>query len=108
MSFETAAQPTTKPLMPVAPAPPIASPNYAFLVHSQNTLSNTLPPDVDNEQVARQKRRRTSPEDQVILESEFEKNDKPDKAARRVLASKVKGMGEKEVQVSATTKTCNT
>ena len=44
------------------------SPNYAFLVHSQTTLRHTLPPDVDNESVARQKRRRTSPEDQAILE----------------------------------------
>lgn len=74
--------------------------NYAFLVHSQNTLKNTLPPNVDNESMARQKRRRTSPEDQAILEDEFARDSKPDKTARKAIAGRVKGMGEKEVQVS--------
>lgn len=33
--------------------------NYAFLVHSQKTLTQNLPPRVDNKLLARQKRRRT-------------------------------------------------
>jgi len=33
--------------------------SYAFLVHSANTLTNNLPPDVDDKPLARQKRRRT-------------------------------------------------
>ncbi|GMG09736.1 unnamed protein product [Aspergillus oryzae] len=36
--------------------------NYAFLVHSQKTLTQNLPPRVDNKLLARQKRRRTSDE----------------------------------------------
>lgn len=32
---------------------------FAFLVHSQDTLNNNLPPSVDNQPLARQKRRRT-------------------------------------------------
>ena len=33
--------------------------NYAFLVHSQESLNHNLPPEVDNPPLARQKRRRT-------------------------------------------------
>lgn len=33
--------------------------SFAFLVHSQDTLNNNLPPNVDNQPLARQKRRRT-------------------------------------------------
>jgi hypothetical protein len=33
--------------------------HYAFLVHSQKTLTQNLPPRVDNKLLARQKRRRT-------------------------------------------------
>ncbi|KAB8338915.1 hypothetical protein FH972_021855 [Carpinus fangiana] len=33
--------------------------SYAFLVHSQDTLPNNLPPSVDNKPLARQRRRRT-------------------------------------------------
>ena len=40
-----------------------------------------------------------SPEDQAILESEFQKNPKPAKAARMAIVERV-NMGEKEVQVS--------
>ncbi|KAK5290094.1 Homeobox protein yox1 [Cryomyces antarcticus] len=42
---------------PTTSSPTEAS--YAFLVHSQETLPNNLPPDVDNKPLARQKRRRT-------------------------------------------------
>jgi hypothetical protein len=33
--------------------------NIAFLVHSPHTVTEKLPPDVDNKSYARQKRRRT-------------------------------------------------
>ena len=95
--------------------------SYAFLVHSQNTLNNHLPPAIDNQPLARQRRRRTrysrsfasadseligslySPEDHAILEAEYAKNPKPDKAARIAIVNYV-ALGEKEVQVSATVK----
>lgn len=45
------------------PSPPAAQVSdalsYAFLVHSQKTLTQNLPPRVDNKLLARQKRRRT-------------------------------------------------
>ncbi|KAL8704992.1 MAG: hypothetical protein Q9201_001889 [Fulgogasparrea decipioides] len=47
---------------------------------------------------ARQKRRRTSPEDQTTLEAAFKDNPKPDKAARAELASKV-SLSEKEISI---------
>ncbi|EED22436.1 homeobox transcription factor, putative [Talaromyces stipitatus ATCC 10500] len=72
--------------------------HYAFLVHSQKTLTQNLPPRVDNKLLARQKRRRTSPEDHAILEAEYKKNPKPDKAARASIVSRV-SLGEKEVQI---------
>lgn len=34
--------------------------DFAFLVHSPETVANRMPPDVDNKPLARQKRRRTS------------------------------------------------
>ena len=40
-----------------------------------------------------------SPQDQVILEAEYGRNPKPDKAARMEIVSRV-ALGEKEVQVS--------
>ncbi|RAL15346.1 homeobox domain-containing protein [Aspergillus homomorphus CBS 101889] len=72
--------------------------NYAFLVHSQKTLTQNLPPRVDNKLLARQKRRRTSPEDHAILEAEYQRNPKPDKTARASIVSRV-SLGEKEVQI---------
>ena len=33
--------------------------SFAFLVHSQDTLDKNLPPNIDNQPLARQKRRRT-------------------------------------------------
>ncbi|KAJ5601724.1 hypothetical protein N7510_011258 [Penicillium lagena] len=72
--------------------------NYAFLVHSQKTLTQNLPPRVDNKLLARQKRRRTSPEDHAVLEAEYQKNPKPDKVARASIVSRV-SLGEKEVQI---------
>ncbi|EEA26588.1 Homeobox protein yox1 [Talaromyces marneffei ATCC 18224] len=72
--------------------------HYAFLVHSQKTLTQNLPPRVDNKLLARQKRRRTSPEDHAVLEAEYRKNPKPDKVARASIVSQV-SLGEKEVQI---------
>lgn len=40
-----------------------------------------------------------SPEDQAILEAEYQRNSKPDKAARMSIVNRV-ALGEKEVQVS--------
>jgi hypothetical protein len=44
---------------PTVQTPESATLNYAFLVHSQKTLTQNLPPRVDNKLLARQKRRRT-------------------------------------------------
>ncbi|KAF2203218.1 hypothetical protein GQ43DRAFT_438989 [Delitschia confertaspora ATCC 74209] len=76
----------------------VASTALAFLVHSPTTVEHNLPPDVDNKPLARQKRRRTSKEDEEILKAEYLRNPKPDKAARMEIVSKV-ALGEKEVQV---------
>ena len=92
---------------------------FAFLVHSQDSVSQNTPPDIDDQRLTRQRRRRTrynqhnirhedclftnclrSPEDHAVLEAEYKKNPKPDKAARVAIVSRV-ALGEKEVQVSA-------
>lgn len=44
---------------PSLPATDSNALSYAFLVHSQKTLTQNLPPRVDNKLLARQKRRRT-------------------------------------------------
>jgi hypothetical protein len=44
---------------PAARSSPTAPTALAFLVHSPTTVANSLPPDVDNKPLARQKRRRT-------------------------------------------------
>ncbi|KAK5170443.1 Homeobox protein yox1 [Saxophila tyrrhenica] len=77
---------------------PRSSQIYAFLNHSTETVSDNLPPNVDDKPLARQRRRRTSPEDQAILEAAYAHNSKPDKAARIQLAQQV-ALGEKEVQI---------
>ncbi|KAJ5887885.1 hypothetical protein N7495_007926 [Penicillium taxi] len=83
---------------PSLPATDSNSLTYAFLVHSQKTLTQDLPPRIDNKLLARQKRRRTSPEDHAILEAEYQMNTKPDKAARTSIVNRV-SLGEKEVQI---------
>ncbi|KAH7385927.1 hypothetical protein BKA66DRAFT_415568 [Pyrenochaeta sp. MPI-SDFR-AT-0127] len=70
----------------------------AFLVHSPETVANHMPPEVDNKALARQKRRRTSKEDEDVLKAEYLKNQKPDKAARLEIVRRV-ALGEKEVQI---------
>ncbi|EME48728.1 hypothetical protein DOTSEDRAFT_142040 [Dothistroma septosporum NZE10] len=72
---------------------------YSFLNHSADTVHNNLPPNVDDRPSARQKRRRTSPEDQGVLEAAYKRDPKPDKAARLELVKGVQ-LGEKEVQAS--------
>ncbi|KAF2628445.1 hypothetical protein BU25DRAFT_410004 [Macroventuria anomochaeta] len=79
-------------------SPPTVTTDFAFLVHSPETVANKMPPDVDNKPLARQKRRRTSKEDEDILKAEYLINSKPDKAARLEIVSKV-ALGEKEVQI---------
>ena len=91
--------------------------SYAFLVHSQDSVSHNTLPDIEDQHLFRQKRRRTrycssnikkkclftdpfcSPEDHAILEAEYQRNSKPDKAARADIVNRV-SLGEKEVQVS--------
>ncbi|KAJ5174490.1 uncharacterized protein N7482_000367 [Penicillium canariense] len=83
---------------PSLPATDSSALTYAFLVHSQKTLTQNLPPRVDNKLLARQKRRRTSPEDHAILEAQYQINPKPDKLARTHIVNRV-SLGEKEVQI---------
>lgn len=73
--------------------------SYAFITHSQEGLRENKPPMIDNAGLARRRRRRTSQHDQAILEEEYRKCDRPDKARRREIAAMVE-MGDKEVQVS--------
>ncbi|KAL9128999.1 MAG: hypothetical protein Q9217_002433 [Psora testacea] len=72
--------------------------NFAFLVNTQRSLGQNAAPSIDNQRLARQKRKRTSPEDHAILEAEYERNPKPDKTARQELVKRV-ALGEKEVQI---------
>ncbi|KLJ05590.1 hypothetical protein EMPG_10923 [Blastomyces silverae] len=94
------AQPSPAGVNPsaVPPAGDATNNNYAFLVHSQKSLTQNLPPKVDNKALARQKRRRTSPDDQKILEAEYQRNPKPDRATRAEIVNRVT-LGEKEVQI---------
>ena len=47
------------------------------------------------------RKQRHSPEDQAVLEAEYRRNPKPDKAARLEIAKRV-ALGEREVQVCST------
>ncbi|KAK2879985.1 hypothetical protein FQN49_000678 [Arthroderma sp. PD_2] len=75
-----------------------ASSSYSFLIHSNKTLTQDLPPKVDSKVYIRQRRRRTSPEDHAVLEAEYQLNPKPDKATRASIVSRV-SLGDKEVQI---------
>ncbi|KAF2774127.1 FAD/NAD(P)-binding domain-containing protein [Teratosphaeria nubilosa] len=88
----------TSPVHPHSGESPESQHSFAFLNHSSSTLPNNLPPDVDDKPLARQKRKRTSPEDQAILEAAYKRDPKPDKAARLELVQQVQ-LGEKEVQI---------
>ena len=94
-----------------------SSGNFAFFVHSQESLRDNSSPSSGSQSQPRAKRKRTrqvinapafyvadsnrvcSPEDHAILEAEYQRNPKPDKSARSAIVARV-ALGEKEVQVS--------
>lgn len=71
--------------------------DYAFISHSPSTYPQAEP-NIDNAQLARRKRRRTSAMELSILEDEFSKNPKPNKEQREEVSKRV-GMTEKAVQI---------
>lgn len=73
------------------------SSGFAFISHSPTTYP-ALEPSIDNAQLARRKRRRTSALELSILENEFSKNSKPTKEQRNDICKRV-GMTEKAVQI---------
>ncbi|KAL6715647.1 Homeobox protein yox1 [Lecanora helva] len=75
---------------------------HAFIVHRRDCFNGQVLPDIDKAQIVRQKRRRTSPQDQAVLEAEFERDPKPDKSARLSIVNRV-ALGEKEVQLCSNT-----
>ncbi|KAK6339157.1 hypothetical protein TWF718_008580 [Orbilia javanica] len=81
----------------VSPAA-VTAQTFAFITHSPATLPNNLPPDVDDASLARRRRRRTSHKDQIVLEEEFAKCDRPDKHKRKEIAARV-GLEDKQVQI---------
>lgn len=70
---------------------------FAFISHSPTTFPS-LQPEIDDVQLARRKRRRTSPTELQILEEEFARCVKPSKTLREDIARRV-GMTEKAVQI---------
>ncbi|KAL8739847.1 MAG: hypothetical protein Q9190_007392 [Brigantiaea leucoxantha] len=75
------------------------SSSFAFSVHSQDSTIDQASSNAEVQSAAKQRRRRTSPEDQAFLEAEYQRNPKPDKAARKHIVDQV-ALGEKEVQPS--------
>lgn len=71
--------------------------NFAFISHSPATFP-LHEPCIDNAQLARRKRRRTSPNELAILQREFEEGSTPNRAKRQEIAAKV-SMTEKAVQI---------
>ncbi|KAF5096939.1 hypothetical protein D0Z00_002599 [Geotrichum galactomycetum] len=79
---------------------PVRKPNgsgFAFISHSPTTFP-LLQPEIDDLQLARRKRRRTSPTELQILEDSFNHCMKPSRASRENIARRV-GMNEKAVQI---------
>lgn len=79
---------------------PVRKPNgsgFAFISHSPTTFP-LLQPEIDDLQLARRKRRRTSPTELQILEDAFNHCMKPSRANRENIARRV-GMNEKAVQI---------
>ena len=70
---------------------------FAFISHSSLTFP-TREPEIDNMQLARRRRRRTSPTELNILETEFNRCFKPSKVVREDIARRV-SMTEKAVQI---------
>ncbi|KXT10435.1 hypothetical protein AC579_7875 [Pseudocercospora musae] len=71
---------------------------HALEAPASEVVGTTLQQSFDNRSFCRQKRRRTSPQDQVILEAAYKNDPKPDKAARLELVKHI-SLGEKEVQI---------
>ncbi|ANB13128.1 Yox1p [Sugiyamaella lignohabitans] len=71
--------------------------NYAFISHSPSTFPYKQP-SIDNAQLARRKRRRTSASELSVLEMKFKACPKPSKWVREQIAQQV-GMTEKAVQI---------
>ncbi|KAL9035340.1 MAG: hypothetical protein Q9214_006627 [Letrouitia sp. 1 TL-2023] len=72
--------------------------SFTYSVHSQDSVTDKLSSDIECQPLAKQRRRRTSPQDQALLEAEYLKNSKPDKAARKSIVDRV-ALGDKEVQI---------
>ncbi|KAH3673056.1 hypothetical protein WICMUC_003889 [Wickerhamomyces mucosus] len=70
---------------------------YAFISHSPSTFPSQEP-SIDNHQLARRKRRRTSPTELSILQLEFLKGSTPNRQRRIEIANRV-NMTEKAVQI---------
>lgn len=73
------------------------SETFAFISHNQDTFLSSEP-SIDNAQLARRKRRKTSPGEVKILIDEFSKDTTPDRKSRDRIASML-NMTEKEVQI---------
>ncbi|MCJ1394877.1 hypothetical protein MMC18_007757 [Xylographa bjoerkii] len=72
--------------------------SFTFFVQSQDSLSNHLRPASEHHERGRSKRKRTSAADHAVLESEYQRNSKPDKAARTEIVGRV-ALDDKEVQI---------
>ncbi|CCD23746.1 Yox1p NDAI_0C00850 [Naumovozyma dairenensis CBS 421] len=70
---------------------------FAFITHSKDTFG-TKEPKIDNAPLARRKRRRTSSQELLILQTEFERCPTPNKKKRLELAEICK-MSDKSVQI---------
>uniref|UniRef100_A0A060T7T9 ARAD1B22660p n=1 Tax=Blastobotrys adeninivorans TaxID=409370 RepID=A0A060T7T9_BLAAD len=82
---------------PTTPEKDTPSKSYAFITHSPETYPNSEP-SVDNSQLVRRKRRRTTAFELSVLEQEFAQCSKPSKHHRADIAQRV-GMSEKAVQI---------
>jgi hypothetical protein len=81
------------------------SPTYAFIsttsttYHPEHPLENAI---IDNPELVRRRRRKTSARDLEVLEMAFRENEKPNKEKREQIAQKT-NMDGKAVQVTTTT-----
>lgn len=78
-------------------SPLVEKRSFAFISHSPSTFPSQEP-SIDNAQLARRKRRRTSPGELAVLLAEFQLGQTPNRAKRIEIASKV-NMTEKAVQI---------
>lgn len=78
-------------------SPLVEKRSFAFISHSPSTFP-LQEPAIDNAQLARRKRRRTSPGELAILQAEFTIGSTPNRARREIIAKKV-NMTEKAVQI---------